>query len=96
MEKFISYFKLSIERLKSNTPQYFKKIIYFGVGLGTLGLGLASAGTLVPAIIHTIAGYLVTVGVVSAVVAKTTTCDPALTQKSEQLLKTTKEDASGA
>jgi len=93
MNNLTQYFNLTKERLKSATPLYFKKIIYFGVILGGLGLSLALAGTLVPIFIHTLSGYLITIGIVSATVAKTTTCDPDITSKSEEFLKSTKHDS---
>lgn len=65
-------------------------MLYFGVGLGGLGLALALAGALVPVWVHMVSGYLVTIGITCGFVAKTTTKDAALTQKSEEFLKGTK------
>lgn len=93
MNSFKEYINLSVERLKSETPKYFKKTIKYGMVIGGLGVSIILAGGLVPAFIHAAAGYMVTVGIVSAYVAKTATCDSELTKKSEELLKTTKEDA---
>ena len=85
-----SFFSQFISRLTSETPIFFKKIVIFGLtigGIGTSILGVVAALAALtppihlPAILNTVAGYMVTAGVVISTVAKAATTDPTLQAK---------------
>jgi len=75
-----SFFSQLIARLTSETPIFFKKIVLFGITLGTIGTGLkvSTIWASLPASLQTLSGYFISIGVVCAVVAKATTTDPNL------------------
>lgn len=81
-----SFLSQLFERLTTETPKFFKKILIFGISLGAIGgaiLGI-DATTLpiaMPHILITLSGYFVTAGVMCAAVAKTATTDPDLQAK---------------
>ena len=78
MEK-INWFEVLVKRLGSETPSFFKKIIYFGIGLGALGgglLGLESQGIQLPVWLIGQADNLIIIGSVSALIAKATVKNP--------------------
>lgn len=81
----MNYFTQLISRLGSQTPDFFKKIIAFGITVGAIGAGLIalpkSVGENLPFDLAQIGGYLVAIGAVAGVVAKATTTDVTL-QKS--------------
>lgn len=64
-----------IERLKSETPKWFKKIIYWAIGVGatcgSLKLYFAEASVTVSPLLEKIIEYGIVAGGVAAVVAKT-------------------------
>jgi hypothetical protein len=75
-------FKTIIQRFKTESPDFFKKITNICVKCGAIsGLILAAPG--LPAIATTIAGYLATASVVGGVISKLTCQDPS--QKDETL-----------
>ncbi len=59
-------------RWKSESPDFFKKVIHFGIALGAIGAGILTSPIALPAIVVTAGGYLVTVGSTAAVIAKFT------------------------
>lgn len=70
-------------RLTSETPVFFKKILYFGITLGGVGAAILAIDATklpmaIPLIIQQLAGYFVTAGTICAVVAKSATTDPTL------------------
>jgi len=75
MQKILDYFKVWKERLGSETPNFFKTIIRASVLLGSVGLALIAVGDSIPAPLKTIAGYLVAIGAVGGVIAKSAKVD---------------------
>ena len=61
-----------VERVKAPTPRFFKVIRNVGLVLGAVGTTLLTAGTALPVVVTTVAGYMVTVGAVAAAVSQTT------------------------
>lgn len=76
MTNKINWFEAFYKRMISSTPAFFKKIIYFGVSLGAIGLGLIALKDQLPAWIGDWAGNMVIIGIVSGVVAKAAVVDP--------------------
>jgi ABC-type xylose transport system permease subunit len=60
------------QRLAAPTPKFFRVIRTVGLVLGTVGTTILTAGAALPAVVVTIAGYLVTAGAVAAAVSQTT------------------------
>lgn len=81
------FFNLFWERLVSETPKFFKKIIALGITLGTIGGSLLLLKGKIPDSLYDVSGYLMTIGIVAAAIAKSTTTDKKLKDKSEALLK---------
>jgi len=69
----MNFLKETFRRLVLETPSYFKKLIYFGITLGTIGAGLMAIPEL--AQFHPIGEKLFIVGLVSGVIAKTAVKD---------------------
>lgn len=63
------------KRMTSESPTFFKKITKFGLILGAVGAVLVAAPVALPAAIVTVGGYMVTIGLVAAGVAKTAVSD---------------------
>lgn len=59
------------ERLSAPTPSFFKKIRNIGLTLGAIGGALLTAPVTLPAAVVTVAGYLVTAGIVASAVSVT-------------------------
>lgn len=76
MENQTNWFAALVKRLQASTPSFFKKVVYFGITLGTIGTGLIAVEDQLPAFIGEIARYMVTAGVVAGVVAGATVKDP--------------------
>jgi hypothetical protein len=74
----MNFLKETIRRLRLSTPSYFWKMIYFCASLSAIGVGIQqfpdSLG--VPEIVKTIAGHMVWVGAIGALVAKSAVKDP--------------------
>ena len=60
------------ERVKAPTPTIFKKIRNVGLLLGGIGTALLTAPITLPIAITSVAGYLVTAGLVASAIAQTT------------------------
>jgi ABC-type xylose transport system permease subunit len=60
------------ERIKAPTPSLFRKIRNVGIILGSIGTGILTIPVTMPAILITIAGYLLTAGVVATAISSTT------------------------
>ena len=60
-------------RIKAKTPLHFKRIIKIALTLGAVGGALVALPDSIelPAIIKTIGGYFIAIGVVGAAIAKT-------------------------
>ncbi len=76
MANKINWFEAFCKRMAASTPAFFQKIIYFGITLGTIGLGLIAFKAELPAWIGEWAGNMVIIGIVSGVVAKAAVIDP--------------------
>jgi ABC-type xylose transport system permease subunit len=61
-----------LERIKAPTPRFFRVIRNVGLVLGAVGTTILTAGAALPAVVTTVAGYLVTAGAVAAAVSQTT------------------------
>jgi hypothetical protein len=59
------------ERLNAPTPSFFRKIRNIGLTLGAIGGALLAAPVTLPAAVLTVAGYLITIGLVASAVAVT-------------------------
>lgn len=59
------------ERITSPTPSFFKRIRNIGLTLGAIGGALLAAPVTLPAAVITVAGYLVTAGLVASAVSAT-------------------------
>lgn len=72
-----------ITRFLSDTPTFFKRLIGVGLGLGVVGGALMEphVAEQLPESIQKISGYLVTIGLVSAAIAKLTVKDPDVLKK---------------
>jgi uncharacterized membrane protein YhhN len=69
----MNFFTETFRRLVLETPSYFKKLIYFGIALGTVGAGLIAIPELEQ--FHAIGEKLFIIGLVSGVIAKTAVKD---------------------
>jgi hypothetical protein len=67
--------KKLIKRWKMDTPDFWKKVIYGGVALGGIGLGLLQIEGL-PFFVYEVAKGMSTIGATSAVIAKFTVKNP--------------------
>jgi hypothetical protein len=76
--KIMNFTKETFRRLKLATPSYFWKIIYFCASLSAIGIGIQQMpdSIAVPEIVKTIAGHLVWVGAIGALIAKSAVKDP--------------------
>jgi hypothetical protein len=70
----MNFIKETLTRVALKTPSYFKKLIYFGIALGTIGTGLMAIPELEQ--FYSIGERLLIIGLVCGVVAKTTVQDP--------------------
>lgn len=64
------------KRLVSQTPTFFKKIVYFGITLGAIGASIIAAKEQLPLWLVDWADNLIIIGIVSGIVAKTAVVDP--------------------
>jgi ABC-type xylose transport system permease subunit len=62
-----------IDRFKSPTPSFFKKLRSLGIAMVAAGGAILAAPVTLPAIILTLGGYLVTAGSIMTAVAQATT-----------------------
>lgn len=67
--------KKIIKRAKLESPDIFKKITNIGIGVGVVGASILVAPVALPAVVTTLAGYLVAIGGVASAVAKLTVKD---------------------
>ena len=61
-----------VERIKASVPKFFRVIRNVGLVLTAVGTTILTGGAALPAVITTVAGYLVTAGAVAAAVSQTT------------------------
>jgi hypothetical protein len=60
-----------MQRVRSKTPKWFRYVRNTGIILTAVSTAIISAGTAVPAILVTIAGYCAIGGTIAAAVAQT-------------------------
>lgn len=63
--------KTTIERIKSPTPKYFKKLRNIALILTTIATAVAAAPVALPAVVIKVAGYLALAGGVAGAVSQT-------------------------
>lgn len=80
----MNWFSQFTSRLTTETPAFFKRIIAFGIAVGVTGGGLValpeSVYKAIPFDLHTIGGYMIAIGAIAGVVAKSATTDKSLQQ----------------
>lgn len=59
------------KRLKEPTPKFFIRLRNIGIGLTAIGGAIVTLPVLMPAVLSTIAGYLIVAGTVASVVSQT-------------------------
>ena len=64
-----------VDRLKSPTPKFFKKLRNIGIALVAIGSAIFAAPISLPAIVLTIAGYLTVAGTVATTVSQAVVAD---------------------
>ena len=64
-----------LDRLKSPTPKFFKKLRNIGIALVSVGSALLAAPISLPVIVITIAGYLIVAGTVATTVSQAVVTD---------------------
>lgn len=74
----MNFFTAFGKRLVSSTPAFFKKIIYFGITLGAIGLGIQQLGSTMELPLWLIdqADNMMIIGGVAGVVAGVAVKDP--------------------
>lgn len=67
----------------AETPSFFKKLIAIGLSLGVIGGALMEPhiAEQLPAFVQKLSGYMVTIGLVTASIAKLTVKDPEVLKK---------------
>ena len=85
------------QRLTTETPKFFKKILNFamvlgGVGTALLAIDLTKLPIALPPVFFDIAGYMVTAGVVAGIVAKSATTNPTLQDAGGSLARTPRKE----
>lgn len=83
-----NWFSQFLSRLTTETPSFFKKIIGFGISIGVIGAGLIampdSVYKSIPFDMHAIGGYMIAIGAVAGVIAKSATTDKRLQQQGDK------------
>ena len=64
-----------VDRLKSPTPKFFRKLRNIGIALVAIGSAIFAAPISLPAIVLTIAGYLTVAGTVATTVSQAVVAD---------------------
>lgn len=90
------YLKVTYERIKSDTPRYFRRMIAAGLFIGSVGGGLIVAGDTIPESVQTAAKYMVAIGITTSIVAKSTTTSETLTIKSDEILIKDKSESTSS
>lgn len=74
----MNFFKALGKRLLLSTPSFFMKIVYFGISLGAIGLGVQQLGETMdlPKWLIDQADNMIIIGAVAAIVAKATVKNP--------------------
>lgn len=74
----MNFFTELAKRVVMSTPDFFKKIIYFGASLGAVGLGIQQLGETMDLPLWLIdqADNMMIIGAVAAIIAKVTVKNP--------------------
>jgi len=64
-----------VDRLKSPTPKFFRKLRNIGIALAAIGSAIFATPISLPAIVLTIAGYLTVAGTVATTVSQAVVAD---------------------
>ena len=62
--------KQVVRRMKSDTPQFFKKLRRIGVALAAVGAAIIASPVALPAALVKVAGYLAVAGTVAGTVSQ--------------------------
>jgi len=73
-----------VKRWKAETPDFWKKVQKVGLAIGAIGGVIVSAPVVLPAGLITVAGYMVAVGSVAAVLSKLTVVEPSVLESEEK------------
>ncbi len=66
-----------VRRVQAPTPKFFKQVRRWGLTLGAAGAALLASPVVLPAIVTTLAGYLLAVGLVASAVSSAAVDDTA-------------------
>lgn len=83
----MGYFTLLKQRWTSATPTFFKRFVKLGCGIGSIGVGCLPFSTSLPVHVQGVPGYCIAIGVAVAGLAKLTSNDPDVVQKSDSFFK---------
>ena len=72
----MKHIKEAKRRWFAETPEFFKKVIKLGIGVGVVGGVIATLPVALPTAIVTLGGYMVATGSVAAAIAKLTVENP--------------------
>lgn len=73
-----------LDRVKSPTPKFWKKIQKVGIALGAIGGTLITLPVALPAGIITLAGYLTAIGATVAAVSQVTVETPVIKKETNE------------
>lgn len=73
-----------IQRARAATPPFFQKLRNIGLAIAGVATALLTAPVSLPAVVTTIAGYIVTAGAVTAAVSQLTVPTDARSKKLKQ------------
>jgi hypothetical protein len=86
MEKVKSASEMNvIERLKSPTPKFFKKLRTAGLILAAAGGALVAAPIALPTVLVTIGGYLILGGSIASAISQAAVEEPEMNKKKEKV-----------
>jgi hypothetical protein len=70
-----------VDRLKSPTPRFFKKLRNLGLGLAAAGGVIVASPIAIPALVVSIGGYLIVAGSVATAVCQAVTTEEGKEEK---------------
>lgn len=73
-----------LDRVKSPTPKFWKKVQKVGIALGAIGGTLITLPVALPAGIVTLAGYLTAIGATVAAVSQVTVETPVIKEETNE------------
>jgi len=87
-----NYFVVTWQRIKSETPRYWRRLSMIGVVLAGISTFLAENDAIIPEDYKFIAKYVAAMSAAVALVSRFATVDTVLAEKSEDLLLTKNAD----